>query len=398
MRAMTSEGEKVNILMVDDQPAKLLSYEAILAELDQNLIRAHSAKEAMEHLLGQDFALVLMDVNMPDLDGFALANMMREHPRFRTTAIIFISGVHLTDTDRINAYRLGAVDYISVPVIPEILRAKVSVFVDLYRKTCLLERINASLESRIEERSKQLYERDQALVESEKLAIVGRLASSIAHEINNPLEAVTNLVFLARQSDSLNEVHEYLHTAEEELRRVSAIANQTLRFHRQATLPQVIEPARLVESSLTLFHRRVAQSLVEIEGNARSPCSVHCLEGEIRQVISNLIGNALDAMGDSGGCLTWRTAAGRNWSTGEPGAVITVADTGTGMSDETRTKLFNAFFTTKDHTGTGLGLWVATQIVNRHRGALRVRSSRAAARHGTVFRLFLPFESAVRTP
>ena len=137
--------EKVNILMVDDQPAKLLSYEAILQELGENLIKASSGREALEHLLKTDIGIVLMDVSMPELDGFELAEMIREHPRYQKTAIIFISGVHLTDLDRIKCYQRGAVDYISVPVIPELLRAKVSVFAELHRKTRQLEKLNADL-------------------------------------------------------------------------------------------------------------------------------------------------------------------------------------------------------------------------------------------------------------
>jgi signal transduction histidine kinase len=137
--------EKVNILMVDDQPGKLLSYEAILAELGENLIKANSGKEALEYLLKTDIAVVLMDVSMPELDGFELADMIRQHPRFQKMAIIFISGVHLTDLDRLKGYERGAVDYISVPVNPELLRAKVSVFAELHRKTQQLEALNNEL-------------------------------------------------------------------------------------------------------------------------------------------------------------------------------------------------------------------------------------------------------------
>lgn len=136
---------KATILMVDDQPAKLLSYEAILAELGENLIKATNGKEALEHLLKNDVAVVLMDVSMPDLDGFELADMIRQHPRFQRVAIIFISAVHLTDLDRLRGYQRGAVDYISVPVNPELLRAKVSVFAELYRKTQQLEALNEEL-------------------------------------------------------------------------------------------------------------------------------------------------------------------------------------------------------------------------------------------------------------
>jgi signal transduction histidine kinase len=138
--------EKVNILMVDDQPGKLLSYEAILAPLGEKLIKAHSGKEALEHLLKTDIAIVLLDVNMPELDGFELADMIHQHPRFQDTAIIFISAIHLTDIDRLQGYERGAVDYISVPIIPELLRAKVKVFAALYRKTRQLEMLNCEMQ------------------------------------------------------------------------------------------------------------------------------------------------------------------------------------------------------------------------------------------------------------
>jgi len=140
-----NEEDKVSILMVDDQPAKLLSYEAILSDLGENLIKANSGREALELLLKNDVAVVLMDVSMPELDGFELADIIRQHPRFQRTAILFISGVHMSDLDRLKGYQRGAVDYISVPVIPELLKAKVSVFAELHRKTQQLEALNREL-------------------------------------------------------------------------------------------------------------------------------------------------------------------------------------------------------------------------------------------------------------
>jgi signal transduction histidine kinase len=135
----------LNILMVDDQPAKLLSYEAILRDLNENLIKVTSGREALDCLLKTEIALVLLDVSMPDIDGFELANLIRQHPRYQNIAIIFISGVHMTDVDRIQGYQHGAVDYLSVPVVPELLRAKVTVFAELYRKTRQLETVNSDL-------------------------------------------------------------------------------------------------------------------------------------------------------------------------------------------------------------------------------------------------------------
>src|SRR2546429_9945691 len=148
--------DKINILLVDDQPAKLLSYEAILQSLGENLLKAGSASEALEQLLKKDIAIVLSDVCMPELDGFELARMIRNHPRFQNTAIIFVSALALTDPDRIKGYSYGAVDYVLVPVVPELLRAKVRVFADLFRKTRQLELLNAELERRVEERTAEL--------------------------------------------------------------------------------------------------------------------------------------------------------------------------------------------------------------------------------------------------
>src|SRR6266436_1275141 len=151
-----SEHEKVNILMVDDQPSKLLSYEVILSELGENLIKAGSGREALEHLLRTDVAVVLMDVSMPEIDGFELAEIIRQHPRYQQTAIIFVSAVHLTDLDRLKGYQHGAVDYLSVPIVPEVLRAKVKVFTELHRKNRQLERLNSQLEQRVAERTAAL--------------------------------------------------------------------------------------------------------------------------------------------------------------------------------------------------------------------------------------------------
>jgi PAS domain S-box-containing protein len=160
--------DKVNILLVDDNPAKLLSYEVILEELGETLLKASSAPEALSHLLKNDVAIILVDVCMPDLDGFELAAMIREHPRCQNTAIIFISAVHLTDMDRLRGYAMGAVDYVPVPVIAEVLRAKVKVFTELYRKTRQLEQLNQELESRVGERTAELKSYADMLLQSEK--------------------------------------------------------------------------------------------------------------------------------------------------------------------------------------------------------------------------------------
>ncbi len=161
--------DRITILLVDDQPAKLLSYEVILRELGENLVKASSAREALEQLLRKEIAVVLIDVCMPELDGFELAAMIREHPRFQKTAIIFISAIHLTDVDQLRGFQMGAVDYVPVPVVPEVLRAKVKVFAELYRKTRQLEQLNHELELRVAERTAELEASNRRLLESEQL-------------------------------------------------------------------------------------------------------------------------------------------------------------------------------------------------------------------------------------
>src|SRR6478609_6592600 len=175
---MTSE-EKVNILLVDDQPAKLLTYEVILRELGDNLIVAASAQEALQLLLKNEIAVVLMDVCMPDLDGFQLASMIREHPRFQKIAKIFISAVHLAEIDHLRGYEMGAVDYVPVPVVPEVLRAKVRVFADLYRKNRQLERLNVELEERVASRTAELEASTTRLLESERRRSLALAAGSM---------------------------------------------------------------------------------------------------------------------------------------------------------------------------------------------------------------------------
>jgi signal transduction histidine kinase len=231
---------------------------------------------------------------------------------------------------------------------------------------------------------------EEALLQAEKLAAVGRLASSIAHEINNPLEAVTNLIYLAQHAAIKPEVREYLNTAEAELRRVSGIARQTLRFHRQSTNATPIAMPDLIGDTLPFYQGRLINAGIRLQRRDRSRLPVTCFEGEIRQVLSNLLGNAIDAIGANGGRILIRSREATHWSSGSRGVLLTVADTGSGMSKTAQGKIFDAFFTTKGASGTGLGLWISRQIVERHRGDLRVRSSQSPHAHGTVFTLFLP--------
>ncbi len=229
---------------------------------------------------------------------------------------------------------------------------------------------------------------EAALIQSEKLAAVGRLASSISHEINNPLEAITNLLYLVAVDEQLPDALKvYVHMAQSELQRVSQIATQTLRFHRQAVNATRVSAEDLVGAVLRLYTGRLANSNIRVDARYATQTRVLCFENDIRQVLNNLIANAIDAM-RSGGRLIVRA----HDAPGTGGLRITIADTGHGMSRDTLHRIFEPFFTTKDLQGTGLGLWISYGIVERHQGRLSVRSSEHPVHHGTIFSLFLPCE------
>jgi PAS domain S-box-containing protein len=236
---------------------------------------------------------------------------------------------------------------------------------------------------------------EKALIQAEKLAAVGRLAASIAHEINNPLEAITNLLFLVRSTSNIETIRTLLDTAESELRRVSAITAQTLRFHRQSSSPQQVDTTALISEILNVYQGRFRNSQTQLSTRLRAQRPVKCFDGEIRQVLANLIANALDAMNSGPRSLLIRTREATCWSTSLRGVLFTIADTGSGIAENALNRLFEPFFTTKGTIGTGLGLWVSQEIINRHHGCIRFRSRQSPAHHGTVFTVFLPFDSPV---
>jgi PAS domain S-box-containing protein len=234
---------------------------------------------------------------------------------------------------------------------------------------------------------------DEALRRTEKLAAVGQLASSIAHEINNPLESITNLLYLVRHSDSMEDVQAYAKIAQDELARVTEITLQTLRFHRQQSKPAMVDLAELMRTVMALYTGRLLVRSISVELKVVESPRVLCLEGEIRQVVNNLVRNALDAMG-AGGRLMIRVHPECDRRSGRMGVRLTVADTGEGISPIIQSRLFEPFQTTKELTGTGLGLWVSKGIVEKHGGCIRTRTRRRVG-HGTVFAVWLPVDGGV---
>src|ERR1700726_2073979 len=273
--------EKVNILLVDDSQAKLLSHEAVLAEIGENLLKASSARQAFEVLLKNEVALILIDVCMPDLDGFELAAMIREHPRFQTTAIIFVSAVMMAKPDQLRGYQLGGVDYVPVPVVPELLRAKVKVFVELYRKTRQLEQFNADLERRVEERTAELRkfneelelrieertrERELALAqlfEAQKMDTIGRLTGGVAHDFNNLLMAVLgSLTLLEKRLPEDPQTRRLLQNAIQGADRGKALTQRLLAFSRRQELkPESVNVAQLVNGMEELLKRALGHGI-----------------------------------------------------------------------------------------------------------------------------------------
>jgi len=228
---------------------------------------------------------------------------------------------------------------------------------------------------------------EEAIRRSEKLATAGRLAASIAHEINNPLEAVLNLLYLARHDS--NESGKYLTMAEHEVVRVAQIAQQTLGFVRDASTPTLVDPAAIMDEILQLYSRKLDRRQIRVTRRYRNQLHIEGYSGELRQLLANLVANAIDAM-ENEGCLHVRAATCRECAGGRDGVRITIADDGGGIKQNDLQHIFEPFYTTKKETGTGLGLWVSRGIVEKHRGWIRVRSRTRGQNTGTVFVIFLP--------
>jgi signal transduction histidine kinase len=413
--------DPVTILMVDDQPAKLLSYEVILAELGEVLIKASSAREALSQLLKHDVAVVLIDVQMPELDGFELAAMIREHPRFQQTALIFVSAIHLSDFDRIKGYQAGAVDYVPVPVVPDLLRAKVRVFAELHRKTRELERLNAELERRVADRTAALEassaelqqlneelegrieqrtrEREQALAqlfEAQKIDTIGHLTGGVAHDFNNLLMAtIGSLEILQKRLKDDPTAQRLLDNAMQGAQRGAALTKRLLAFARRQELrPQAISLENLITGMEELLTRSVGPEIRIIQNLPADLPLVLIDANQLELALLNLSVNARDAM-PNGGNITLTAMATDAASPDAPSGLtagryvrFSVIDTGHGMDETLLARATEPFFTTKGvGKGTGLGLSMVHGLAAQSGGALML-SSRPG--EGTRVDLWLP--------
>jgi signal transduction histidine kinase len=404
--------DQVNILLVDDQPAKLLSYEVILDGLGDNLIKAGSAREALEHLLKKEIAVMLIDVCMPDLDGFELAAMIRGHPRFQKTAIIFVSAIAMTDVDRVKGYEHGAVDYVPVPVVPELLRAKVRIFAELYRKTRQLETLNVELERRVGERTAELAqanaeleqrveertrEREMALAqvhEMQKLESLGQLTGGLAHDFNNLLmAALSNLDLLSKRLHDDPVARRLIDGAIQSGERGAALTKRMLAFARRQELkPEVVDVGRLVGSMAEMLQRSLGPSIQISMDFSQEQAPIRADRNQLELAILNLALNARDAMPD-GGRLTLtgrreRLIGGAQGLAAGDYLCVSVADSGSGMDEATLKRAAEPFFTTKGvGKGTGLGLSMVYGLAAQSGGGTRI-SSRIG--RGTTVELLFP--------
>ncbi len=413
---MTEDRNGIHVLIVDDNPAKLTALAAALVGMDVGIVTAASGMEALRKLLERDFAVVLLDVNMPIMDGFETALMIRGRPRSEHLPIIFVTAERLADDARLQGYALGAVDYILSPVLPQILRAKVGVFADLFRlraksirdadeiaeKNAVIARqnrqlteanqalqaLNANLEQRVAEALARLREQDHLLIHQSRLAVMGEMIGNIAHQWRQPLNALSLVLGNIQDAERYHELTADLLTrkianGQRLIEKMSSTINDFRDFFRpdkkrepfcvQASLMAAIG---LIEASFKAHGIEVATEIAEdvwTEGVAN----------EYSQAVLNLLSNAKEAI------LAHKAGQGRIVLRLEPDdgqARLTVADDGGGIAEEALARLFEPYFSTKPG-GTGIGLYMSKMIVENSMGG---RLSARNAGSGAEFTVLTP--------
>ena len=358
----------------------------LLADVGLVCMACGSVESACAQLASPTGAVIIAEEALNPQRVARLAEIMDAQPNWSDFPLVLLTipGVVSVTTLQRSELRkpLGNVLLLERPIRPETL---ISTLMNALRAR--------QRQYQLRDEMTQNMQAEQALRQSEKLAVAGRLAASITHEINNPLEAVTNLLYLIETSDSLEDIKKYVALASDELKRVAEITAHTLNFHRQPIHPVVVSVADILESVLTLYRQRLKSAGISVERDYDNAPPVFGMSGELRQLFANLIGNAADAM-KTGGLLKLRV---RNVTGGQgrkAGVRVTVADSGCGINPEHLRKIFEPFFSTKGNMGTGLGLWVSASIVEKHDGKIQVRSWNEGVRCGTVFSVFLPTSEA----
>lgn len=354
-----------------------------LGRAGMQTLECASCEQACLEIENGAAALIVAEESLGPREINRLAEMMRNQPPWSDFPLIL-----LTFSGEVTAQSQQR----------RLLRAPLTRALELERPV-RPETLVSTVQTAVRTRIRQYELRDQmtrqratqdALVQSEKLAVMGRMAATIAHEINNPLEAATNLVYLARITEDEGKRGEYLVLAEAELARVAAISTETLKFYRQPNRPSQVQISEIFESLLTLYQRKIQLAGIQICTDFRDEQPIVAFGGELRQVFANLLTNAFDA--SRGATVTIRLKRARS-PAGQEGVRVVVADCGSGVPKPLRDKIFEPFVSTKGTRGTGLGLWVSSQIVHKHGGTIRVKSSTHPKWHGTVFSIFLPLIS-----
>ena len=426
----TSGTDKVTILMVDDQPARLLAYEAILAELGHTLVRASSGVDALARLMERDFALVLLDVSMPGMDGFETASLIHQHPRYEKTPIIFVTGVHVTELDRLKGYKLGAVDYVYIPVVPEILRSKVSVLVELYCKRRELQVLNATLEranfelaeanaslrvstalklqemNRVLENANTELGRTNAALRTEvadrkraEYALLDadrrkdEFLAMLAHELRNPLAPIRNSVRILQLKGSADTDAVWAHgVIERQVNNLTRLVDDLLDVSRITRGKIKLDRAPVELRSVINGAVETCQPVIDARGHRLAVHAVDepvWVEGDatrLAQVISNLLSNAAKYTAPNGSIQITLSAE-------EGAAVVRVKDTGIGIAPEQLPQVFEMFAQLSatpegSMEGLGIGLALVHRLVEMHGGQVAAYS---AGRHqGSEFTVRLP--------
>ncbi len=379
--------EQVNILLVDDRPDGLLTLEAVLQTPEYHLIKANSGQEALNHLDKQDFAAILLDVQMPGMDGFQTAARIKKIPRAQSTPILFVTAIHKDPFYIYQGYNIGAVDYIFKPFDPSILRSKVAVFVSLFRQ-----------QQQIKRQAQELYRKEEELFQAQKLEAVGRLAGGVAHDFNNLITGILGLSHdIWTTMDGQDPRREDLEEVIKASNRALALTKQLLAFgRRQITSPRVLDVNAIITEMMKMLKRLITEDIELTPLLASQPLTVRVDQGQIEQVVMNLVLNARDAM-PKGGKITISTELQdihpdtRNGTKDLlPGsyAVIQISDTGFGMDPKTLEHIFEPYYTTKEKDkGTGLGLATVYGVIMQCGGRINVQSSPGK---GATFKIYLP--------
>ncbi len=384
---MVSSSDILNakVLIVDDQKANVQMLEGLLRGAGYTSVQStmHPG-EVCELHRKNSYALILLDLQMPGMDGFQVMESLKE---VETDGYLPVLVLTANSEYKLRALKAGAKDFVSKPFyLPEVLMRVYNML-----EVRLLHLETKKLYDRVVAEQKVAKQSQAALIKLEKLAVAGRMAAVLSHEINNPLQAVTNLLALLERSPGLDDqARAYAVLAEKELGRVVHIVRQSLGFFRESHAPTAVNVADVLDSVVTLYAKQFEARQITVSKQYRLDGTIQSYPGEIRQVFSTLLINAMDAIAN-GGAIVVRADDRPEWKNSSiQGVRITVADSGVGIPPPALIRVFDPFFTTKGDHGTGLGLWVTQEIVHRLGGSIRVRSKIQPGKSGTCFSLFLP--------